>query len=804
MPDMDVRHLAGHRHQVVCHVGVDHVAVRVIAALFHQRATETLDHAATHLLVDELRVEDGTAILDHPEIQELEEAGVGIDLDVASLDAVGERNIVITRHEMAGRHQFRLEALGDEVRAEIGDARELVEADALIVGAPVDDHAVLDVERLRVGLQELARNLADIDAQRLGRLEDGLAADARAARAPGAATRRHVIGVAGDDLHLVRRGAKGGRRNLAHDGVGALPLLGDRGMDDDGTARIQPHLRAVLGGDARTADAVHRGTRVGQLDHRREANTAVDALAAQLLLLRAHACVIHRGHQLVERGVVRQALKGDAAGTVGRVVVIGDQVRATNIHRVNAQRARTLIHEAFRNREGDRMADRAVLAHHVLVLEHDARLGPVVLMLVGPAREVQDLVGLHRAGARIHGVRADAGQVIEFHGRDLALGIEGHLAVHPVHSRMDVGQERFQPVGGVLHRAADHLRQGDRRHLVGIDMHLDAERTADITAHHPNLSFGYADMLGEDVLHHVWRLGRHVDRELVVGLVIIGENNARFERHAGVAVEVKGLLHDAGRLGECLVHVTGIDRVLEGDVVAELRVDNIGVGVTSRLRVGNRRQDLVVDLDHGCGIFRLGARGGDHSGDCLALPGHVIDRDGRLRRGFEGLEVGQHSHPGLAVVQQLLAGNDPHDTGHALSSGGVDALDLRVGMWRAQVDRVHHSGQLDIVHEPTLAAHQLAHVRPRNDLADIAIRPSENAGFRIGCLIGHRVSPSVRLPRLRALGQVLFIQPFYSTFGARRRLRTGCRLASFRPSASSAIRMRWTFGVPSPTASMFT
>ncbi len=181
MPDMDVRHLAGHRHQVVCHVGVDHVAVRVIAALFHQRATETLDHAATHLLVDELRVEDGTAILDHPEIQELEEAGIGIDLDVASLDAVGERNIVLARHEMAGRHQFRLEALGDEVRAEIGDARELVEADALIVGAPVDDHAVLDVERLRVGLQELARNLADIDAQRLGRLEDGLAADARAA-----------------------------------------------------------------------------------------------------------------------------------------------------------------------------------------------------------------------------------------------------------------------------------------------------------------------------------------------------------------------------------------------------------------------------------------------------------------------------------------------------------------------------------------------------------------------------------------------------------------------------------------------
>jgi hypothetical protein len=46
------------------------------------------------------------------------------------------------------------------------------------------------------------------------------------------------------------------------------------------------------------------------------------------------------------------------------------------------------------HRDRDRVPDRAVLAHHVLVLEHHRALGAVFLVLVRAAGEIEDLVAL--------------------------------------------------------------------------------------------------------------------------------------------------------------------------------------------------------------------------------------------------------------------------------------------------------------------------------------------------------------------------------------------------------------------------
>ena len=72
-------------------------------------------------------------------------------------------------------------------------------------------------------------------------------------------------------------------------------------------------------------------------------------------------------------------------------------------------------------RDRDRMADRAVLAHHVLVLEHDARLRAVVRAGVRAAGQVDDLVGLDAAGARIDRIGADAGEIVDLEGGDGAV-----------------------------------------------------------------------------------------------------------------------------------------------------------------------------------------------------------------------------------------------------------------------------------------------------------------------------------------------------------------------------------------------
>jgi hypothetical protein len=74
-----------------------------------------------------------------------------------------------------------------------------------------------------------------------------------------------------------------------------------------------------------------------------------------------------------------------------------------------------------------------------------------------------------------------------------------------------VGVEALQAVGDEFHRPAQQLGQRRDRHVVGIDMHLDAERPADILADHPHLRLFQAEMLGEDILHHVRRLGALVD-----------------------------------------------------------------------------------------------------------------------------------------------------------------------------------------------------------------------------------------------------------------------------------------------------
>ena len=63
---------------------VQQLALGVVEALLEQRAADALHDAAADLLVHQHRVDDGAAILHHPVLQQLDEAGLGVDLDVGS------------------------------------------------------------------------------------------------------------------------------------------------------------------------------------------------------------------------------------------------------------------------------------------------------------------------------------------------------------------------------------------------------------------------------------------------------------------------------------------------------------------------------------------------------------------------------------------------------------------------------------------------------------------------------------------------------------------------------------------------
>ena len=133
------------------------------------------------------------------------------------------------------------------------------------------------------------------------------------------------------------------------------------------------------------------------------------------------------------------------------------------------------------------MADRAVLAHHVFVLEHDAGPRAIILRRIGTADEIDDLVGLDGAGARIHRIGTDAGEIVDLERRDGAVALDADLALAAMIAGMNIGIEALDPVGDEFDRPAQQFRQRIGRHFVGVDVDLDAEGAADILADHANL-----------------------------------------------------------------------------------------------------------------------------------------------------------------------------------------------------------------------------------------------------------------------------------------------------------------------------
>jgi len=155
-------------------------------------------------------------------------------------------------------------------------------------------------------------------------------------------------------------------------------------------------------------------------------------------------------------------------------------------------------------------------------------------------------------------------------------------------------------------------------------------------------------MAREDVLHHVRRLRRVVHGERVLGGVVVGEDGASLEAHAGVAPEVERVLDHHVRPGERFLDAAGIELALEADVVAELRV-NHRVSSKSLVHVDDDGQLLPLRLDKRDRVLGLAARFGDHRRHRLALPARALDGDRMLRRRLDALQVGEHRDPRRAV-----------------------------------------------------------------------------------------------------------------------------------------------------------
>ena len=108
---------------------------------------------------------------------------------------------------------------------------------------------------------------------------------------------------------------------------------------------------------------------------------------------------------------------------------------------------------------------------------------------------------------------------------------------------VNIGVEALDPVSNEFNRPPEQLGQRIGRHLVGINMDLDAERAADVLADHSDLGFLKAKMQRRNILHHVWRLRALIDRKPSFRGVPVGDHRARLQRHAGVPSKNEFHLH---------------------------------------------------------------------------------------------------------------------------------------------------------------------------------------------------------------------------------------------------------------------
>src|ERR1700704_1808577 len=113
---------------------------------------------------------------------------------------------------------------------------------------------------------------------------------------------------------------------------------------------------------------------------------------------------------------------------------------------------------------------------------------------------------------------------------------------------MNVGDEGLDAISYEFHRTPDQPRNRNRGNLIGVEMDLDAERTADVGTHHADAALVEAEMRRIKRPQLVRRCVALMYRQAVIAGQIAGDDAARLHRTAGQSVEVERLLdHQRGR-----------------------------------------------------------------------------------------------------------------------------------------------------------------------------------------------------------------------------------------------------------------
>ncbi len=439
------------------------------------------------------------------------------------------------------------------------------------------------------------------------------------------------------------------------------------------------------------------------------------------------------GSQIVVAGGVCRPVEWEAVTT--RVVgvaseraegedVVGEEVAASDLDRVDTQLERRLVDESLQQGGRLRPTGAAIGAHRRGVGDRDRNIELDRRERIGPLRHASRATWEERAdrwvGTRVAdepntqpGEVAVAGAT-QFGVLDLAATVGKCLHVvaarrHPHH----------RPTGAASGRG-DHG-------VLGVDTGLAPEPTADLWRDHPDLCGLHPEHARELDVQSVRHLRRGPEREASVG-IDLGGAAVGFHRHHRHALVDVATAND--RVGRREVG-TGLVDDHECLVRPVAREDLLGVCGQGGFGIDVRRQWLDVGPHHLGRVLALLERLGEHDGDRFANEPHPPVG----QRGPGKVRV----HRGEAMVRsdaELGSGQDLQHARHVDRALAVDCRDLSVGDIRAHENRMELAGQREVGQVCPTPGQQSGVLGPQYSRSE----DRSGSGRRSG--IGHRDEPT--------------------------------------------------------------
>ena len=275
--------------------------------------------------------------------------------------------------------------------------------------------------------------------------------------------------------------------------------------------------------------------------------------------------------------------------------------------------------------------------------------------------------------------------------------------------------------------------RGPQAHdFLGVDEDLGAEAAAHVRGDHAQLVLGSeADEGGQHEAGHVRVLAGGVEGETVVAGVVVADGGARLDGVGDQPVVDEIDLGDVPGVAECGIDGCLVAQVpLVDGVAGRFRVQLRLAGVLGGGDVDGGRQGVVVDGDALGGILGLRQRLADDDGDVVADVAHLALCEGRVCAGLHGRAVLGVDHPAANEPADLVGGDvgaciDRQAARRFHRGGGIDALDVGVGVRRAHEHGVGLAGAIDVVGVLALAGDEA--------LVFLATHWRADAGCAHGC-----------------------------------------------------------------------